>query len=296
MQPVWRMAAELFAASFLEICPEVIFSDIWVGRKGFYLECTLPVNDELFRRIEERMKEKIRAGISPRVFTMSTKNVIEYLKTIKQYKLARAIDRSEPEVEIIKIGEYLGVLKGPIDTDLTKIGAIHLERRNDGVYGITFPTKEELKEFRKQKPQSHNDLFVLSDEEIYWTPEGTKFRKKIEEKITNYLQEKKFEEVEFSGDIGWYGEKKVFTILEEEVDSRLECGPADHPLQKIFFCANSSLQMFEDFSRIMPFLFEKEEDRFTVDGWIILSQEGSGVKIWIDRLSGILVEKRDFIL
>src|SRR3990167_8517232 len=216
MQPVWRLAAELFAASFLEICPEVVFSDIWVGRKGFYLKCTLPANDELFRRIEERMKEKIRDKVFTGHFSMSTKNVIEYLKTIKQYKLARNIDRSQPEVEIVKIGEYLGVVDGPVDLDLSKISAIHLERREDGVYGISFQKKEELKEFRKQTSKSHEKIFLMAGEEIYWTPEGTRFRKQIEEQIIHYLQEKGFAEVEFSGSIDWYGENKVFTTLEEE--------------------------------------------------------------------------------
>ena len=298
MRSVWNLAAELFAASFLEICPDVIFSDIWVGRRGFYVEYTLafPVEDEILRRIEERMKEKIRDKVFCGVFAMSAKNIIEYLKQIKQYRLAREIDRSQPELPVLKIGEYLGVLEEEIEPDLSKVKAIFLERREGLIYGAAFETKEELKEFRKIKEPSFEGVLEIVGEDLYWLPEGVAFRKRLEGRIEKFLQDQGFKEVEFSGNIDWYGEKKVFTTLEEELPSRFECGLLDYPLQKIFYIANSPLQMFNDFGKIVPLIFEPVEGGLVCNDWVVISEEGSGIKIWIDRLAAMLVEKRDFLV
>lgn len=313
MKSNWKLAAELFAASFLEICPEALLSDIWVGQLGFYVHYTLsfPLSDLFLKRIEERMREKIRASVSCGVFEMSTKNIVECFKQMKQYRLAREIDRSAFERSVLKIGDYIGLLDEEIDPDLKQIGAIDLEVRDGFVYGVAFQTKDELKEFRKRLKEGvksdhvvigkEEELFEIENEEVYWLPEGTAFRKRVEKRVENYLIEKGFREVEFSGNIAWYGDKKVFTTLEEEGESRFECGLKDYPLQKIFYVANSSLQLFQDFDRIATLVFEFQEDCIGCKDlygsfWQIVWQEEAGVKISIDRLAAMLVEKRDFIV
>lgn len=316
MRSDWKLAAELFAASFLEICPEVIFSDIWVGHLGFYVDYSIsfPLTDEYLKLIEERMREKIRDQPFCGVFEMSTRNIIECLKEMKQFRLARDLDRSRTARNVLKIGEYLGVLEEEIDPDLKQLGAIGLERRGNTIYGMAFKTKDELKQYRKALKEGEKrdhlligkeeGLFEIDNEEVYWFPKGVEFRKRLEREIEKFLYANSYQEVEFSGNIDWYKSKgltKIFTTLEEEEESRFECGLKDHSLQKIFYVANSSLQMFEDFGKIISLIFEFQEATiickdFYGTFWDVIWQEDDGVKISIDRLAAMLVEKRDFLV
>jgi threonyl-tRNA synthetase len=311
-----ELAANLFAASFLEVCPEVVFTAIWTGHLGFYVDYTLPfpMTDEFLKIIEERMREKIKKRESSQIFEMSSRNIVECLKEMKQFKLARELDRSRPSRNIIKIGSYVGVLEDEIDPDLSQIGAIGLEKRGSLVYGVAFEEKEDLKKFRRAlKEAEKDDHLVIGDQErffekegedIYWLPEGVKFRKRIEKKIESFLKELGYEEVEFSGNIEWYEKKgltKIFTTLEEESDTTFECGLKDQALQKVYYVANSSLQMFQDFAKIISLIFEFQDtqivckDFYGID-WGVISQEESGVKISVDRIAAMLVEKRDFLV
>ncbi len=311
-----ELAANLFAASFLEVCPEVVFSGIWVGHLGFYIDYTLPfsLTDQFLKIIEERMREKIRTMAPSGVFEMSTRNIVECLKEMKQYKLAREIDRSRASRNVIKIGGYVGVLEEEIDPDLSQIGAISLEKKGSLVYGIAFKEKEELKKFRKALKEAEKEdhliigieegLFQKEDEDIYWLPKGVSFRKRIEKKIEDFLTQNGYQEVEFSGSIDWYQKKglnKIFTTLEEECETKFECGLKDQALQKVYYVANSSLQMFQDFDRIISLIFEFQDaqivckDFYGID-WEVMSEEEGGVKISIDRIAAMLVEKRDFLV
>ena len=316
MRSCWKLAAELFAASFLELCPEVIFSGIRVGHLGFYVDYSLSfqITDDFLKLIEERMREKIRKNTYCGVFEMSTKNIVECLKGMKQFRLAKDLDRSVGSYNVLKIGEYLGVLDEEIDPDLKQIGAIGLESRGGTIFGVAFDSKVELKQYRKAQKEGEKgdhvviglqeDLFEVDGEEVYWFPKGVLFRKRIESALENFLITNSFQEVEFSGNIDWYSSKgltKIFTTLEEEQESMFECGLKDQSLQKIFYCANSSLQMFEDFDKIISLIFEFQDDTiickdFYGTSWDIIWQEDGGVKISIDRLAAMLVEKRDFLV
>jgi len=316
METCWKLAAELFAASFLEVCPEVALAGIRVGHLGFYIDYTLPfpLTNDFLKIIEERMREKIRDNVSSAVYEMSTKNVIECLKEMKQLRLARDMDRTEPARNVIKIGGYIGVLDEEIDPDLKQIGATFLELREGSVYGVAFESKDDLKQFRKAlKSAETNDhqiigpvegLFQFSENEVYWLPKGVAFRKRIEEKIEGFLLESGYQEVEFSGNIDWYQSKgliKIFTTLEEEVESNFECGLKDQPLQKIYFVPSSSLQFFEEFDKIISLNFEFQEGAIICQDfygtfWDVIWQEEGGLKISIDRLAAMLVEKRDFLV
>ena len=316
MESSWKLAAEVFAASFLEVCPDAVLSDIRVGRLGFYVDYTLPfqLTDQFLKLIEERMREKIRTKIYCGVFEMSTKNVVECLKEMKQFRLARELDRSRPSRNVIKIGEYVGVLEDEIEPDLEKIGAIGLEVRDGTIYGVAFQEKEELKNFRKALKLAEIDdhlvigknqgLFEMEEGDVYWLPKGVHFRKAIEKKIETFLLEKGYEEVEFSGNIDWYDNKglnKVFTTLEEEIQTLSECGLKDSLLQKIYYVSNSFLQLFEDFDKIISLNFEFQDGAiifrdFYGCAWDIIWEDGSGLKISVERLAAMLVEKRDFLV
>jgi hypothetical protein len=310
------LAAELFAASFLELCPEVNFSSIRVGKLGFYIDYTLPfqIKDDFLRLIEERMREKIRNHIYAGIFEMSTKNVIECLKELKQYQLAKSIDRSYPSYLVIKIGNYLGIVDEEFEIDFSRLGALFLQVRGSSIFGVSFETKDALKEYKKllkdKTLKNHIEigkeeaLFEMEESEIYWLPKGLEFRKKIESRIVQFLIDKGFCEVDFTGNIVWYkdrGLKKIFTTLEEEEDTYNECGLKDQSLQKIVYVTTSSLQLFEDFGKIMPLIFESQRGKlvcrdFYKIPWDIIWQEGDGVKISIDRIAAMLVEKRDFLV
>ena len=316
MKPDLILAAELFAASFLELCPEVSFSSIRVGKLGFYIDYKLPfeLKDDFLKLIEDRMREKIRKNVYAGIFEMSTKNVAECLKELKQYQLAKSLDRSYSSYLVLKIDNYLGVIDEEFEIDFSKLGALFLEIRGESIFGISFETKDALKEYKKNLKdktfKNHVEvakeigLFDQHEDEIYWLPKGLEFRKRIEERLVNFLNEKGFAEVDFTGNIVWYkdhGFKKIFTIMEDEEDTYNECGLKDLGLQKIFYVTTSSLQLFEDFGKIMPLIFESQGKSLVVRDfykipWDIIWKEGDGVKISIDRIAAMLVEKRDFLV
>jgi hypothetical protein len=316
MHSNWKLTAHLFAASFIEVCPDVVLQDIWAGHFGFYINYSLsfPLTDEFMKIIEERMREKIRSNSFSAVFEMSTRNVIECLKGMKQFTLARNLDRSEPGYFIVKIGEYIGVIDEEIDPNLKKIGNLFFERGAGTIHGIEFSDKDELKRFRKAlKEREKNDhvaigaaenFFKVDESDVYWLPKGVAFRKRLEKKIEDFLQAAGYEEVEFSGTIEWYRKKgltKIFTTLEDEEESRYECGLKDHSLQKIYYVADSSLQFFENFDKIISLNFEFQDSAIQCADiygifWKVIWQEGTGIKISIDRIAAMLVEKRDFLV
>ncbi len=264
--------------------------------------------------IEERMREKIRKKTFSAVFEMSTRNVVECLKGMKQFTLAKNLDRSEPSYFIIKIGEYIGVVDEEIEADLEKTGNLFFEVEKGLIHGIEFDDKDQLKKFRKAlKERESNDhvaigaaqnFFKVEGGDVYWLPKGVQFRKNIEKRIEDFLIGAGFQEVEFSGEIDWYrnrGLTKIFTTLEEEEVSRYECGLKDQPLQKIYFLTDSSLQFFENFDKIISLNFEFQDSAISccdIYGifWKVIWQEEAGIKISIDRIAAMLVEKRDFLV
>lgn len=280
MRSEFKWAAESCAASFLEICPDAMLSDVWVGHLGFYVEYTLPFTptEEMFKVLEQRMREKLKGPRGTHV--MSAKNLIEYYKAKKQIRLARRVDRSLPELPVLTLDGHVAPLEGAIDIDVP-IKELYLENRPNCIFGMAFGTKEELKAFQKAKRAPTEELYHVEGEDLYWLPKGIALRKEVERWIETYIKDLGYEEVDFSGDIAWYGKQKVFTILEEEIPSRYECGLLDYPIQKVYFIANSDLQVFNAWDKVVP---------------LILEEVSAGVKIWSDQMVDALVQKREYTI
>lgn len=252
------MAAELFAASLLEICPSLLLVATKVTPLGFFCDVVspFPLTKDYISLAEARVKEKIKNPPSTRLIEMTSRNAKDLLLHHKQKIRAELLDFEEPLVHVITIGEYVNVVFEKPFLDLGELGVVSIEetigvgeliyqkkpREITRLSGVVFDTKEDLKEFRKQTKEALKydhikngqdwNLFTIYQEGIFFKKEGVLLREIIDEKITNILSNCGFEKVEFLGDVK-VPYSRFFTTKVEETGGEGEYGLKNAPITKI---------------------------------------------------------------
>lgn len=191
-----------------------LFKDVKFGigpaiENGFYYDMEVNLKEEDLIKIEKRMKEIIKSGISFESKKISKEEARELFKD-QPYKLELIDEIEENEVSIYKLGEFIDLCKGPhIESlkeipnnsfKLNKIAGAYWkgsEKNNmlTRVYGLAFESKEKLDDYinlmKEAEKRDHRklgkelDLFHSEEDVgiglILWHPKGAILWRVIED-------------------------------------------------------------------------------------------------------------------
>ncbi|MGM5481891.1 MAG: threonine--tRNA ligase [Nanobdellota archaeon] len=192
-------AAHLLAAAVEKLYPEVKFAIGPAIEEGFYydMECEETFSPEALKSIEKEMYRISKKKTSFKRFELSKKQALEKVKG-NPYKTEIINELEGDIVSFYSLGEFEDVCRGPHvphaghirGFKLTKVAGAYWrgDQKNkqlQRIYGVAFPTKEELKEHLKlleeAKKRDHRKLgkelklFSIHDEapgKPFWKPRG----------------------------------------------------------------------------------------------------------------------------
>jgi len=193
---------ELFPGTKFAIGPAI--------SEGFYydLDCGHHITQEDLPRIEEKMKEIIKANKPFIRKDMPKEQALEYFKERGEiYKVELINEIADGTVSVYEEGNFTDLCRGPHLESTGKVKAFKLlsiagaywrgDEKNkmlQRIYGVSFPSKDELKkhlEFLEEvKKRDHRrlgkelDLFSMNDDIgaglVLWHPRGATIRRAIE--------------------------------------------------------------------------------------------------------------------
>jgi len=213
IETIRHSLSHLLALVVRELYPGTKFGIGPAIENGFYydFDFSKPISQEDIPRIEKKMKELIKQGISFKKKIISKTEAKKIFKD-QPYKLELIEELPQKNVSVYESGKFLDLCKGPhvkntqeIDPEafkLTKIAGAYWRgsERNPmltRIYGIAFKNKKELDSYllKEQEAEKRDHrilgqklgLFIF-EEEVgaglpLWLPKGTVLRKVIE----NYL-------------------------------------------------------------------------------------------------------------
>ena len=224
---------------------------------GFYYDFDYerPFREDDLQKIEEKMKEIIKADLPYARKEMTGKEAVEFFKALgEDYKVELIEDLGAERVSLYTQGSFTDLCRGPHIPSTGKISAFHLTKvagaywRGDEkkamlsrIYGVAFADRKELKEHLRRleeaKKRNHVKLgpqlglFNTYDEigagMIVWHPNGTILRHVLEDfEIREHLK-RGYELVKGpeilktdlwkkSGHFENYRENMYFTMIDEQ--------------------------------------------------------------------------------
>src|SRR3989344_3256272 len=204
----WHSSTHLMAHAVMELFPEVKLTIGPVIENGFYYDFDHPpfeISD--LEKIEAKMKEIVEMRLEVKRIELTKP---EALKLFKDNYYKTEIIKQVPENEKItayKQGEFIDLCRGPHLPNTSKIKAFKLTKisgtywKGDAnnaqlqrIYGISFPSKDELKDYLKQMEEAEKrdhkkigrkrEMFMISDMVgkglPIWLPNGEIFVREIE--------------------------------------------------------------------------------------------------------------------
>jgi len=182
MEAFWHSAAHVFAEALQEIYPTATIAIGPPIEQGFHydfeLDKSLKEND--LKQIEKKMKEITRRNDKLEQKDISIKEAKDLFKK-NPYKIEMIEDlenAGEKKISVYTNGSFTDMCKGPHITNLGDIKAIKLLKISSAywkgdeknkqltrVYGIAFPSNEELKTWKEKRAQAEaNDHVKLGRE------------------------------------------------------------------------------------------------------------------------------------
>ncbi|PID27647.1 MAG: threonine--tRNA ligase [Candidatus Cloacimonadota bacterium] len=260
----WHSSAHLMAQAVQELYPDVKVTIGPAIENGFYYDFDREksFSDEELEKIEEKMIELSKASLVFKREEMPREKAMEMFdKMGETYKteILNEIDKDEV-ISVYRQGDFVDLCRGPHISDTSKIKAVKLLKTSGAywrgdecnkmlkrIYGITFPSKKELKKYLKNleeaKKRDHRkigkelDLFSISENIgpglVLWHPNGALMRSVIE----SYWKEEHFkagydlvntphigkaELWKTSGHLGFYNESMYSSIEVEGQDYYLK--------------------------------------------------------------------------
>ena len=211
MEAFWHSAAHVFAEALVEIYPT---AKIAIGppiEQGFHydfeLDKSLKEND--LNQLEKKMKEIIRRNEDMEQKMVSVKEALEMFKDNK-YKVEMINDLAkagETEISTFTNGKFTDMCKGPHIKNLGEIKSVKLLKISNAywkgdaknkqltrIYGIAFPSNEELKEWKtlREKAEANSNVKLGKELDLYfisedvgrglpiWAPNGTMLRMQLQ--------------------------------------------------------------------------------------------------------------------
>lgn len=268
LETLRHSCAHVLAEAVLRIWPEAQFAAGPPVEQGFYYDMDLPhrISTEDFERIEEEMARVVEEDQS---FERRVVSRAEAIELGQAGKLAALGGRGVPsrfkldilegipegeEITLFRNGEFTDLCAGPHVASTGKIGAFALtavasayykgDERNpqlQRIYGIAFPTKEELEAWRVRQEEARKrdhrklgrelQLFHIDEVTgpglILWTPKGAVVRQELQNFISEELRLQGYEQVftphigrlelfRTSGHYPYYAESQYPPLVERE--------------------------------------------------------------------------------
>lgn len=206
----WHTSAHLLAYALQELYPDIKLGTGPAIENGFYYDVDFGNNnftDKDFKKVEQKMLEIAKKGHQISKKEISKKDAVKFF-TQKQdaYKLEIIEGLENGNISLYEMGNFIDLCAGPHlpSTDLiksvkiTKIAGAYWRGNEKNkmltrVYGISFPSKEQLQEYlfnlEEAKNRDHRklgkelDLFYF-DEEVgmglpLWAPKGEQLRQNL---------------------------------------------------------------------------------------------------------------------
>lgn len=216
LQTLKHSAAHIMADAVKQLTQDDVLLGIGPSiDDGFYYDFDIktrglmPFNEEFLAKVEDKMKEIIKADLPFKKEIKSKKDAIKFFKDRgEKYKIEIINEIPDEEVIIYEHGKFADLCKGP---HVKKTGDIKFfkllsvagaywkgSEKNamlQRIYGTAFETKEDLEKFlfvqEEAKRRDHRkigkdlDLFSIQDEMgaglVFWHPKGALVRKIIED-------------------------------------------------------------------------------------------------------------------
>jgi len=209
LELIRHSTAHLMAQAINELYTNAKFFVGPVVEEGFYYDFSVDetIKEEDLKKIEKKMKELIKKRFPIEKYKISKDKALEKFRD-DELKLAVLSKIDEDEVSIYKQGNFEDLCRGPHvpntkflhNFKLTKVSGAYLggdesSKMLTRIYGISFATKEALKEHLKMleeaKKRDHRklgaelELFMFDEESgaglPFWLPKGAKLRYKLEQ-------------------------------------------------------------------------------------------------------------------
>lgn len=215
-------AAHALAMAAIRLFPDTKIGVGPVTDEGYYydFEFPKPISPEDLRHIEAEMNLIIQSNLPFQQIVVSREEGFDILlKRGQIYKAELLREIADPEVSFYRTGEeFIDLCRGPHVNVTSEIGVVkltgisHVNWKNDStrpglqrIYGVAFPTLEELQEYLSQQSEianrdfrslaKHTQLTLGGQSEVIYTPGGTVAFRQIEQLITGTLTSQKFAEV-----------------------------------------------------------------------------------------------------
>lgn len=192
-------AAHLLAAAVTKLYPGVRLAIGPAVEEGFYydIDYEKTFNPDDLKAIEKEMYRIVKAKTPFKKFDLSRTDALERVKD-NPYKVEIINELAEDKVSFYSLGEFEDVCRGPHVPNagyikgfkLTKVAGAYwrgdqLNKQLQRIYGVAFPTKEELKEYltllEEAEKRDHRKLgkelklFSIHEEapgKPFWHPKG----------------------------------------------------------------------------------------------------------------------------
>lgn len=215
METYWHSTSHIMAHAVKELYPEAQFGVGPPIEQGFYydIDVNSPITQEDLQRIEQKMKEIIKADTPFVREELSKEEAIRLFKERgDRYKLEILQEMDDDHPSIYKEGNFVDLCRGPHIPSTGRVKYFKLlniagaywrgDEKNkmlQRIYGISFPKKEQLEQFLKSieeaKKRDHRklgkelELFLITPKVgpglPLWLPKGTVIRETLE----NFLRD-----------------------------------------------------------------------------------------------------------
>lgn len=261
----WHSSAHLLAEALEELYPGIKFGIGPPIENGFYYDVELPgdvkISIDDLPTIEAKMKELVKKDSKYERIEISWEEAVAYFKEKNdEYKLELLEGLKDSEITFYRQGAFTDLCRG---THVPSTGMLKYPKllsvagaywRGDisrkmltRIYGITFPKKEMLEEYLKQREEAEKrdhrklgrelELFFISPAIgmglPVWLPNGTIVRRRLEEFIKGELLRRGYVEVitphignlelyKTSGHYPYYSDSQFAPITVEEEEYMLK--------------------------------------------------------------------------
>lgn len=192
VQVLRHTAAHILAQAVRRLYPSASFAYGPATEKGFYYDIDTgdeKISEEDLAVIEAEMRKIVKENLPIKPFVLSREEAVRLMEEREEpYKLEHIADLPENErISFYRQGDYMDMCRGPHITYTKGLKAFKLTGvsgaywKNDSsnkmltrIYGIAFPTQEELDDYVKQQEEAAKrdhrkigremELFLLCDE------------------------------------------------------------------------------------------------------------------------------------
>lgn len=299
----WRSAVRVsyvpmhcFADSLLELIPKIVFVETRATRTGFICDVITPspITEAHLTVALQRTSEKVAKGDIFHINEMIPSNAADFLRSRKQVLRSKMIDREEEFVTVffnetyanfgedVEIGPFFVENEGTIDT-------AHFHGKEVAVTRLRGIKKEFQKKLKGARDhQSIKDFFRFEKDQIVWSDAGLKKREQLVNQVCALFEGYQRVHRPFSDVPPSVGE---FDIVEVEGDPNGEFGLKDrfsHLLVRVSTRGHTSLlHLLDKLCKIFGLLYQDDLGL----SWDIVENEDGLIKIWVDRLFAMTLEK-----